>query len=317
MSRSAQAAELAARQGGAALRALRAAERDGATPEASRDQLLAGIAAEGIPDYAAFQAGALGRELRARDDALQRPPDPRLAGFFAMNSALSQMERAASDVLAAFDASRTIPLNMRLIASRLGTAGGAISTMSINYSAMSDDMAGWIRRFVGKQDSVSARIREAAVGGLFMTSLAKLAQEMLERFEAEEPCTGVDAATERKTLAAIVASSREASVEHLRQVELEAAQLGRNVLDLKRHTTGLGSVRMMCRIESASLPRADAALTAIVEQLDACQNMIERHLDRIIALNHEVQGASASLRTRRQRAPPLPGEEDQARTSAS
>ena len=38
---------------------------------------------------------------------------------------LASDEMGQAHVLAAFDARRTIPLNMRLIASRLGTAGGA------------------------------------------------------------------------------------------------------------------------------------------------------------------------------------------------
>ncbi len=197
----------------------------------------------------------------------------------------------------AFEAIRTIPLNMRILASRLETAGGPISAISVNYGSMSDEMAAWVRAFVQGKDSTFARIREAITAGLFLTSVNRLVAEMEELYRGEiDDKTCKEA--RQAALAMLSARYGQQSAEQLRQTETEAGRLARSVQDMKRYITGLSSTRMMCKIESATLSSSGETLLGIVDQLDASQDGIEEHLERISALNHRIQAHTTMLRKR-------------------
>lgn len=279
--------------------AIRQAElTDNQSAEAGRPALDAGIQELGFTSYEIFQSETLATELQARQEALGRPLDPRLQRFLAMSRAMHQIEAESEAMMRAFEAIRTIPINMRILASRLENAGGPISAISVNYGSMSDEMASWVRTFVQGEDSAFSRIRFAIVNGLFMNSISQLTLEM-EDFYLEEHRGDADMTAETKanTLSGLKKHYAERAAEDLKNVEVEAGRLSRSVLDMKRFITGLSSTRMMCKIESATLSKSGETLVGIVDQLDASQDGIEEHLARISELNHLVQANTGMLRT--------------------
>jgi aerotaxis receptor len=168
----------------------------------------------------------------------------------------------------------------------------------VNYSQMLEEMSTWVNTFVEGDSCVFARIRDAILNCQFLGFAAGLGQEIAEALTRPEvDCMpGHDMAAER----AIVESLREGFLtqtrESLSSVESEAMRFGRSVLDMKRYVTGLSSTRMMCKIESAALSEQGTALGGIVEQLDACQNEIEKRLARIVELNALIQSNTSMLR---------------------
>ncbi len=276
-----------------------AEEAGGLSPKASAEMLQSKLAELGFSNYAAFQATVIASECEMRARSLGRPVDQLQKRFLDMSRAIEQVEIETTEMTEAFKAIRTVPMNMRIIASRLENAGGPISAISVNYSQMLEEMSTWVSTFVDGDACVFARIRDAILQGQFLGFAMALEQEMIEILKGNggEYPEQIDLSQETQMLEKMRAKYLEQTAEALSSVENEAKRFGRSVLDMKRYVTGLSSTRMMCKIESASLSNSGTALSGIVDQLDACQNEIEQRLARIVELNSVIQGNTSMLRS--------------------
>lgn len=276
-----------------------AEEEKGMSSKASAALMQTKLLDLGYMNYSAFQSTAIAAEYEARTRSLGRPLDQLQKRFTDMSRAIAQVQVETTEMTEAFKAIRTVPMNMRIIASRLENAGGPISAISVNYSQMLEEMSTWVTTFVKGETCVYARIREAILQGQFLGFAMALEQEMIDLFRNQDELSTdqVDADVEARVLDGLRSKYLEQTSEALGSVENEAKRFGRSVLDMKRYVTGLSSTRMMCKIESASLSNSGTALSGIVDQLDACQNEIEQRLARIVELNSVIQGNTSMLRS--------------------
>ncbi|MBY6118898.1 PAS domain-containing protein [Mameliella alba] len=271
---------------------------DGLSPRDSAEALLAAVRAQGFSSYDTFQSHALATEFEARATATGQGIDPLQRRFLEMSRAIAQVGVETADLTESFKVIRTVPMNMRIIASRLENAGGAISAISVNYSQMLEEMSTWVKTFVDGDTCVFARMRDAILCGQFLGFATAVEHEMIECFDTNAALYPdcMDAKVEMAEVAAHRQKFLDETVASLVRVEAEAKRFARSVLDMKRYVTGLSSTRMMCKIESASLSESRKELEGIVEQLDACQKGIEQRLARMTELNAVIQTNTAMLR---------------------
>ncbi|MCA0846692.1 PAS domain-containing protein [Salipiger thiooxidans] len=278
---------------------LRKAElEDNVSPARSTEALLEALQAKGFEDYDAFMSAALSLELEERSKRTNVPLDPRQLRFLTMSRTIAQIRDETDEMTEIIKAIRTVPMNMRILASRLENAGGPISAISVNYGSMLDEMASWVRDFMDGKDSTYVRMRETIERGQFLVGAAIMQREMSQLFEEDlKGAPDTTALSEDKATLQLEADNfRKLAQESLKVVEAEATRLGRSVLDMKRYVTGLSSTRMMCKIESAALNGSGDSLSGIVDQLDAGQDEIEARLARIVELNTIIQSNTAMLR---------------------
>ncbi|KUF12693.1 PAS domain-containing protein [Pseudoponticoccus marisrubri] len=274
-------------------------QAQGVSPADSAAWLRATLREKGYPNYEMFQADAIAAEYEARARQLGQPVGQVQKRFLDMSRAIGEVQRETSEMTEAFKAIRTVPMNMRLIASRLENAGGPISAISVNYSQMLEEMTTWVNTFVDGEACVFAKIRDAIRLGQFLGFASVVEKEMIEIFqeiEASYP-DSIDIGAEVALLEEHRKMYLDMTGDALMSVEREARRFARSVLDMKRYVTGLSSTRMMCKIESATLSGSGTALNGIVEQLDDCQNEIEQRLARIVELNSVIQNNTAMLRS--------------------
>ncbi|SDY39150.1 PAS domain-containing protein [Citreimonas salinaria] len=277
---------------------LKAEREDGLTPQQSAELLLERVRELGYASYQTFQAAAIAAEFEARAKAMGEPLEQVQKRLLTMSRGIADVQVETAEMTEAFNAIRTVPMNMRIIASRLENAGGPISAISVNYSQMLEEMSTWVNTFVDGDTCVFARIRDAILNSQFLGFAAALQQEVSETLTRADvdSMPGHDLDRERATIVDLRADFLKQTRDSLGSVETEAMRFGRSVLDMKRYVTGLSSTRMMCKIESATLSDQGTALGGIVEQLDACQNEIEKRLARIVELNAVIQSNTAMLR---------------------
>ncbi|WP_425071874.1 PAS domain-containing protein [Sagittula sp. S175] len=282
---------------------LKREQEDGLKPAASAEELLKAVKDAGFNSYDAFQSHALATEAEARAQQLGRQLNPLQRRFHDMARAIAQVHAETTEMTEAFKAIRTVPMNMRIIASRLESAGGPISAISVNYSQMLEEMSTWVDTFVDGEACVFARIRDAILKGQFLGFATAFEDEMIDIFEQEMTTTpdaypqGVEPSKEVLACTEMRGHFMKETADSLGAVEAEAKRFARSVLDMKRYVTGLSSTRMMCKIESATLNNSGTALAGIVEQLDECQDEIEARLARVVELNSVIQGNTAMLRS--------------------
>ncbi|APX21878.1 MAG: PAS domain S-box protein [Rhodobacteraceae bacterium] len=271
---------------------------DGTSAARSAEKLLEALNDMGFESYDAFMSAALSLELEDRAKRIGVTLDSRQQRFLTMVRTIAQIKHETDEMTEIIKAIRTVPMNMRILASRLENAGGPISAISVNYGSMLDEMASWVKDFVEGKDSTYVRMKETIERGQFLVGAAIMQGEMSTLFE--EDLRGAPDVTrlneDRETLRTEAASFRKLAGEALKVVEAEATRLGRSVLDMKRYVTGLSSTRMMCKIESAALNGSGDSLSGIVDQLDAGQDEIEERLARIVELNTIIQSNTAMLR---------------------
>jgi aerotaxis receptor len=279
-------------------RDLRQLEDGGLSPDRSAAELEVRLQGLGYANYRTFESMALALEMKERGQRIGVPQASDQQRFATMCDAIMQIRVETQDMLKAFRAIRTVPMNMRILASRLENAGGPISAISVNYGAMLDEMTAWVQNFSGSEQSPYARIRDSILTGQFLNSIALLQTDMTRRFGTQtvNGSSHIDVGAETGLMQQQAADYREQAAQALKLVELETGHLARSVLDMKRYVTGLSSTRMMCKIESAALSENGDALGGIVDQLDMCQTQIEERLARITELNGQIQSNTAMLR---------------------
>ncbi|MGR3395606.1 MULTISPECIES: PAS domain-containing protein [Rhodobacterales] len=276
----------------------RAENEEGVSPAKSAEALLARLAEHGFEHYDAFMSAALSLELEERARRIGSTLDQRQQRFLTMVQTIAQIRQETDDMTEIIKAIRTVPMNMRILASRLENAGGPISAISVNYGSMLDEMASWVRDFVDGKDSTYMRMRETIQKGQFLVCAGIMQSEMSALFEDDiKGAQDSSALTQdRETLQKEAESFNRLAADALKVLETEATRLGRSVLDMKRYVTGLSSTRMMCKIESAALNGSGDSLSGIVDQLDAGQDEIEARLAKIVELNTVIQSNTAMLR---------------------
>ncbi|MEX0305211.1 MAG: PAS domain-containing protein, partial [Leisingera sp.] len=138
------------------------------SPEDSAARLLARVQELGFATYSDFAGHALAEELLARDAGLNLPADHRIAERREMHATAEQLVQETEALVQEFESMRTIPHNLRVIASRIEPAGGPVTVLSQNYSAMSREMSSWFEAHVWGKDSNFRAIKGTVTAAIFV-----------------------------------------------------------------------------------------------------------------------------------------------------
>ncbi|MEC7763620.1 MAG: PAS domain-containing protein [Pseudomonadota bacterium] len=270
--------------------AIREIERnDKIEPEDSARLLIDRLKDHGFANYAACAAHALATELTARDQGLNRPTDPRTDALSETLDHAEALRQETEGLIRDFNAMRTVPHNLRVIASRMEPTGGPISTLSKNYGIMSRDMFDWFEKHVLGEDSNFSSIKSSVVHTLLIQGLSRLLNACDQQLTFERRKLGnTDIERERDILRNLVISYKADSDAAIALVQEEARRILSACDTMERHVLGLSTTRVMCKIEGARLPKSGESLTDIIGQLKVFQDRISTRLDRIMRLGNEI-----------------------------
>jgi aerotaxis receptor len=271
----------------AAIREIERAEK--IEPEESARRLVDRLKGHGFANYHAFAAHALATELTARDKGLNSPTDPRTDALSETLEHSEALRTETDGLIRDFNAMRTVPHNLRVIASRMEPTGGPISTLSKNYGIMSRDMFDWFEKHVLGEDSNFSSIKSSVVHTLLIQGLSRLLNACDQQLTFERRKLGnTDIERERDILRNLVNSYKADSDAAVALVQDEARRIISACDTMERHVLGLSTTRVMCKIEGARLPSSGESLTDIIGQLKVFQDRISTRLDRIMRLGNEI-----------------------------
>ncbi|OUS34140.1 chemotaxis protein [Rhodobacterales bacterium 56_14_T64] len=272
---------------------LEAEKQDGLSPEASAARLLQRLQDLGFTDYESFAAHALSEELISRDAGLGLAADPKITDFRNMLKNAEELAKETEGLVDEFEAMRTIPHNLRVIASRIEPAGGPVTVLSQNYGTMSRDMSDWFEAHILGEESNFAAIQGAVINGMFIECMTRILIECDVQLQKEQRgLQGIDMEKERKILGKLVLDQKSLARSGLMDVNFEAGRILTACKVMHRQFLGLSSTRVLCKIESARLPTEGEALTAIIDQLGVFQRRISAQLERIAALGTKIQATN-------------------------
>ncbi len=279
---------------------MRSAERtDGLSPKDSAQMLIQEVQALGYDSYHQFMAQSLVEELLERDKLLGHTVDRKIANFYKTYRLTEELTAQTDQLIQQFDAMRTIPHNLRVIASRLEPTGGPVTTLSQNYGTMSREMSQWFETHVLGENSNFVTIKGSVQNAMNLSGLARLLHEVEEQLLKENRSLGegISLGDECDLVEKIVQAHYQKCDNSFKDVCYEAERIANACAVMNRHVLGLSTTRVMCKIESARRPDAGEALNDIINQLMGFQDRIKEQLDRIALLGEEIQSLRASSRS--------------------
>lgn len=261
------------------------------TPKESAQFLLKRLEEMGYSSYQHFASVAQADELLSRDKKLKFPLDRRTHNFLRMHSLANELSQQTQQLIEQFEAMRTIPHNLRVIASRLEPTGGPVSTLSQNYGIMSREMSQWFETHVLGENSNFSTIKGSVQSALTMSGMARILLESAAQLQQEQRSLGenVSIEDERQLMDQVVARYNQKCTDCFSDVMHETDRITKACTVMNRHILGLSTTRVMCKIESARLPNAGDALNDIIMQLMTFQERIQKQLDTISRQGEEIK----------------------------
>lgn len=260
------------------------------SPEDSAKLMREKIITLGFDSYEHFASYSLSEELMSRDAKLGRPVDREVGDFRHMIDLAQELTQQTGLLINEFEAMRTIPHNLRVIASRLEPTGGPVSTLSQNYGTMSREMSQWFATHVLGEKSNFSTIKGSVQRAMDLAGMARiLAESEVQIRDERRNLGGVNLGDERDLLQQLVLSYRQKCKSCFSEVVHETDRITKACEVMNRHIIGLSTTRVMCKIESARLPDAGDALNDIITQLMTFQERIKAQLERIGRLSDEIQ----------------------------
>jgi len=268
---------------------LAAESSESLSPEDSAARFLERLADLGFDEYEKFSTHALSEELMARDIGLGRAPDAKIRKFRTMLTNAEDLTQETESLVQEFEAMRTIPHNLRVIASRIEPAGGPVTVLSQNYGTMSRDMSEWFEKHVLGENSNFSAIMSTVNLSMFIECMARILHECDLQLTKEQH--DIDPEKEHRLLRDLISKQSRQAEKGLNDVGVEADRILNACTVMHRHFLGLSSTRVLCKIESARLSRDGETLTTIIDQLGVFQARISSQLDRIAKLSTAIQAS--------------------------
>ncbi|MBY6057747.1 PAS domain-containing protein [Leisingera daeponensis] len=270
-----------------------AEQAEALSPQDSADLLLARLKELGYATYDDFAGHALAEELLARDAGLNRPACARLAERRAMHGTAGTLVGETEALVQEFESMRTIPHNLRVIASRIEPAGGPVTVLSQNYSSMSRDMSSWFEAHVWGKDSNFRAIKGTVTAAIFVEGLARILTECARQLEQEGTTAAVDIPREQGILSQLTEIQFGKARSSLQDVRFEAGRIQKACQTLHRHFMALTTTRVLCKIECARLGNVGESLNSIIDELGLFQDRISARLERISELSNALASEEA------------------------
>ncbi|AWD21757.1 PAS domain-containing protein [Fuscovulum blasticum] len=276
---------------------------EGLSPQASADELAGQLSGLGFSGYDAFAARAVTEEMRARNRALGRDPDPRVEAQALLVGLLEETLQEQTRLMARFADLLILPVNMRLAAARLEAQGGPLSQIAVNYKTASDEISRRLSAFVSGRENPCARMAHALRRSLILSGCAGLQEELVQTYDRQPGgYHGVERRMELPMLRAVRAQNMARARALLEEAAHQAGVLSAVSNDLRRMILGLDTIRILARVESRKSAESQDALTATIDRIDSVQAAISGSLrammDRTLAMEHGL----AALRDRRPQA---------------
>lgn len=270
---------------------LEAERREKLTPAASAERLLARLGELGFADYQSFMAAALGKELAARDEALDHPADRAIAMFDDLLVTAAALLKQAEIIAEAYAVNESVPFNFRVLAAQLGQEGAAIAIISSNYTMLSAEMKTILAGFIASARDVAMAINE----GYFLVSTARVQRELLTFFASEAEAGPLPREAE---MASLDRQQREyglKAAQGLQEIARTVRGFQQSCVEMTRLAAGLEVTRIMGKVECARHTSVKERTDELLGDLEAFQRTIAGALKEIERMNAHVSSEADGL----------------------
>lgn len=271
-------------------------QNESLSAEASAEILLTRLTELGFRSYPEFMSQALQEETLARDRGLDRPVDKVANHLATLVNGLTAALEEQTRLVGLFDSLKLLPVNMRLIASRLEPQGGPISQISMNYKTSFDNIAERLSAFVTGEKNICGSMDAAVRRSLILTNCSRLHLEMSQQIrQPDENYAGEENRQEHTIIAKLGDESQTLVQVSLAEASRLAATLIASAYEIRRMVLGLDTIRILGRVESRRDRVFEKACSATLDQIDTVQAAISESLQTLSNLAVSIQTGLAMI----------------------
>lgn len=260
-------------------------------PEQSAEVLLQAIRKLGFKDYDEFMSVALAAEISSRDAHLARRKDPLIEMLEGLLLAARRLIDESAAVVTSYEANKFVPLNLQIQSAQLGEEGNAIGVISGDYGVVSDEIRDGVRNL----GASAARLLDVINLGNFVLCTVRLQTEVIAVFRDEVSDEGGSRDVEMSHLDRQRQAFRESAGESLRSILKEVESFQQNCRTMKTLASSLDVIRIMGKLNAASLSTSNEVLEELMNELKLFQSSISDSLGRIEQTNHDLEYTMQSV----------------------
>lgn len=263
-------------------------ERNGMTPADSAAWLLDRLKTLGFADYPSFMAEMVHAESVTRYERRHDQASQILHALPTIRTKLKELGREQAGLIDEFDRLQMLPTNMRLVATRMESAGGPITAVSERYRDAVASLLDGLRAVTAKNGEPEISLERKLTDATIEIGNLMMQQECGEAFGADPfQVEALDTASEIRLLAEMSKARTSAANAHLVRVAEAVRLLGKNCTALRKSMIGLDQLRIMGEIESGRL-RETGELSVLMEQLGQFHTRLRDRLQKLVSLSHDL-----------------------------
>ena len=264
------------------------------SPRESAARLLERLATLGYASYEEFMSAAARTECASRNSRLEQPADPLLTRLETLSRMASQLRQETDKLCSSYEANRFVPLNLQIQSCQLGEDGKTIGVISNNYTHVSKEMRQEISNFAAASGSVFDAIFDAQ----FLLCTAGTQAAVADFFRSEEAEATVDREGEMDALRQQIIQYQDQATAGVRTVIEKVDAFQEDCQRMKMIAASLEVIRVMGKVDTASLTTPVGALNELLDDLREFQASISSSLITIARANNDVQSnTQAAIRT--------------------
>lgn len=254
-------------------------------PDESAAILLSRLGELGFRDYSAFMSASVSQEIAARDVQTHREEDICMACFGRLVSSARHLQDHAGRISSAYRGNEYVPLNLTIQATQLGSSGAPMCVISSNYTSISEEIQQHLKCFLESGAGVARVIDE----GLFLLATSRVQREVFDHFQQDTPNEGASRDQEMEYLDQQQQSYFEKAAQGLDAISLQTRQFQQSCMAMRKLTSILEVIRVMGKIESASLDASRTSLSDLIDDLADFQKAILDGLKEIDESNTAIR----------------------------
>jgi PAS domain S-box-containing protein len=261
-------------------------------PSESAQLLMSRLGELGFPDYQAFMATALSREIVSRDAQLGRSSIASRFHSEELANAAEALLKTTNAIFENYTIHKNIPLQLREQAAQFGSLGAAIGLVSENYNFLSPSMNANMPSFMAASRRVLSTLNE----GIFLLCTAVIQKEVRELFESERLANQPDPTGDLIVLHEQCTSYRARASKILSQAAKEASLIEHICADLLKATLSVKTSLVIGRAGNVEKACAEAGLTPLLHEFDRRHLAMVEGLKGALDIYRNVQKSAIQLR---------------------
>ena len=248
------------------------------SPEDSYTYMERKLNEMGYENYLHFCAVAGDLELSERRKIIGREDDRKRKILRQLGQQIRDIQTTSSNVFETCEIVRTLPTNLQIRSTRLGSSAAPIGIIASDCSERTEALMGQMREISNSTEIATRSVRLATLNA----SVVEIQGEILELFRKQaEGGSSLDFEGECERLQNTLEANTKEMRLRLDDVSTQIHQFAAMARSIKQAIVGMNVTRIMSTIESNILGDADGGIRDIIANLDMFQQKIPSQLAEI------------------------------------